>query len=91
MLLAVYVLHMRRAVGSVRTAYGLLKPEISPGLESIFLEFIPHVWSALKSWFCDFLNSCMSQLKIPKIWRRALFVAITKPEKQLGTQRAFVL
>jgi len=44
-----------------------LKPGKSPGLDSIFPEFILHTGSALKSWFCDFLNSCMRQLKIPKI------------------------
>jgi len=61
-----------------------LKPGKTPGLDSIFPEFILHAGSALKSWFCDFLNSCMRKLKIPKIWRRALLVAIPKPEKPLG-------
>ena len=46
--------------------------------------------SALKSWFCDHLSPCMRQLKIPKIWRRALIVAITQPEKPQGTIRATV-
>ena len=68
-----------------------LKPGKSPGLDSIFQEFILHAGSALKSWFCDFLNSCIRQLKIPKIWRRALVIAIPKPEKALGTQRAIAL
>jgi len=27
----------------------------SPGLDSIFLEFILHAGLAIKSWFCDFL------------------------------------
>jgi len=58
-----------------------LKPGKSPGLDSIFPEFILHAVSALKSWFCDFLTSCMRQLKIPKIWRRARIVAILKSEK----------
>jgi len=49
-------------------------------------EFILHAGSALKSWFCDFLNSCMRQLKIPKIWRR---VAILKPEKPLGDPKSY--
>ena len=49
--------------------------------DSIFPEFILHAGSALKSWFCDFLTSCMRQLTFPKIWRRALVVAIAKPEK----------
>jgi len=67
-----------------------LKPGKFPGLDSIFPEFILHAGSALKSWLCDFLSSCMRQLKIPKIWRRAVVVAIPKPEKPLGTQRATV-
>ena len=36
-----------------------LKPGKSPGLDSIFPEFILYAGSALKSWFCDFLASCM--------------------------------
>jgi len=46
---------------------------------------------ALKSWFCDFLTSCMLQLKIPRIWRRALIVAIPKPEKPLGDPKNYCL
>jgi len=66
-----------------------LKPGKSLGLDSIFPEFILHAGSALKSWFCDFLNSCMRQLKIPKIWRRARAVAIPKPEKPLGDPKSY--
>jgi len=61
-----------------------LKPGKSPGLDSIFPEFILHAASALKSWFCDFLSSWMHHLKITKIWRRELIVAIPKPENPLG-------
>ena len=43
-----------------------------------------HAGSALKSWLCDFLSSCLCLLKIPKIWRRALVVAIPKPTKPVG-------
>jgi len=66
-----------------------LKPGKSPGLDSIFPEFIPHAGSVLKSWFCDFLNSCMRLLKNPKILRRALVVAIPKPEKPLGDPKSY--
>jgi len=31
----------------------------------------------------------MRQLKIPKIWRRALVVAIPKPEKPLGDPKSY--
>ena len=66
-----------------------LKPGMSPELDAIFPEFILHVGSALKPWFCDFLNSCMCQLKIPKIWRRALVVGIPQPEKPLGDPKSY--
>jgi len=46
-----------------------LKPGKSLGLDSIFPQFILHAKSVLKSRFCNFLISCMHQLKIPKIWR----------------------
>jgi len=58
---------------------------------SISLEFILHVGSALKSWFCDFLTSCMRQIKIPKIRRRALILVILSRKSHWKTQRAIVL
>jgi len=61
----------------------------SPCLDSIFLEFIHHARSALKSSFCNFLTSCTCKLKVPKIWRRALIVAIPKPEKPLGDPKSY--
>jgi len=67
-----------------------LKPVKSLGLNSIFLKFILHSRSALKSWFCDFLTSCMRLFKIPKIWRRALIFAITQPESHFETLRTTV-
>jgi len=66
-----------------------LKPGKSQGLDSIFPKFILHARSALKSWFCNFLTSCMHQLKIPKIWRRALVIAIPKPEKPLEDPKSY--
>ena len=58
-------------------------------MDSIFPEFILHAGLGLKSWFCDFLTSCVHQLKIPKIWRRALIVAIPKPENPLGDPKSY--
>ena len=53
-----------------------LKPGKAPGPDSICPELILHAGGALKSWLRDFLSSCLRRLKIPKIWRRALVVAI---------------
>ena len=48
-----------------------------------------HARSVLMSLFCDFLSSCMHQINIPNIWRRALIVAIPKPEKPLGDPKNY--
>ena len=43
----------------------------------------------MKSWLRDFLSSCLRRLKIPKIWRRALVVAIAKPGKPVGDPKSY--
>ena len=65
-------------------AFQHLKAGKDPGPDSICSEHITHAGAALKSWFRDFLSSCLLRLKVPKIWRRALVVAIPKPIKPLS-------
>ena len=65
-----------------------LKPGKAPGPDSICSELILHAGAALKSWLCDFLSSCLRQLKITKIWRRAL-VTISKPAKPMGDPKSY--
>ena len=43
----------------------------------------------MKSWLRDFLSSCLRQLKIPKIWKRALIIAISKPGKPVGDPKSY--
>ena len=59
-----------------------LKPSKAPEPDSICPELILHAGAALKPWLRDFLSSCLRRLKIPKIWRRALVVAIPKSTKR---------
>ena len=66
-----------------------VKPGKAPGPHSIFSELILHAGAALKSWLRDFLSSCLRRLKIPKIWRRALVVAIPKPAKPVGNPKSY--
>ena len=58
-----------------------LKPGKAPGPDSFFPELLIHASPGLKSWLRGFLSSCLRQLKILKVWRRALVVAIPKPSK----------
>ena len=69
-----------------------LKPGKASSLtitDSICPELILHAGAALKSWLHDFLSSCLRRLKIPKIWRRALVVAILKPGKPVGDPKSY--
>ena len=53
-----------------------LKPEKAPDPDSICPEIITHAEAALKSWLCGFLSSCLRLLKIPKVGKSVLVVAI---------------
>ena len=66
-----------------------LKPGKAPGSDSICPELILHAGAPLKSWLRDFLFFCLRRLKIPKIWRRALVVAIPKPGKPVGDPKSY--
>ena len=66
-----------------------LKPGKAPGFDSICPKLIHHAGAGLKSWLHDFLSSCLRRLKIPKIWRRALVVAIPKPGKPMGDPKSY--
>ena len=66
-----------------------VKPGKAQGPDSIFPELIVHAKAALKSWLRDFLSSCLRRLKILKIWRRALVIAILKPTKPVGDPRSY--
>ena len=66
-----------------------LKPGKAPGPESICPELIIHAKAGLKSWLRGFLSSCLHHLKISKIWRRALVVAVPKPSKPVEDPRSY--
>ena len=69
-----------------------LKPGKASSLtrpDSIFPELILYAEAAWKSWLRDFLYSCLRRLKIPKIWRRALVVAIPKPGKPVDDPKSY--
>ena len=70
------------------TALQHIKPGKASRPDSICSELILHAGAALKSWLHDFLSSCLHRLKIPKIWRRALVVAIPKPAKPVGDPKS---
>ena len=43
----------------------------------------------MKSWLREFLSSCLRRIKIPKIWKKALVVAIPNPNKPVGHPKSY--
>ena len=72
-------------------ALRLLKPGKSLGPDSICSELVLYAGAALNSWLNQFQSSCMRTLKLPKIWIRALVVAILKPKKPPKSYRPISL
>ena len=68
-----------------------LKPGKAPGPDSICPELLIHAGPGLKFWLRGFLSSCLRQFKIPKIWRRALVVAIPKRSKPVEDPQSYRL
>ena len=75
--------------GEFAAALQHVKPGKASGPDSICPELIIHAGTALKSWLRCFLSSCLRQLKIPKVWRRALVVAIPKPNKPVEDPNSY--
>ena len=68
-----------------------LKPGKALGPDSICPELIIHAGAASKTWLHDFLSSCLHQLKISKIWRKKLVVALHKPIKPIRDPKSYQL
>ena len=66
-----------------------LKPGKAPGPDQICPELILHTGLIIKSWLRKFLSSCLFQLRISKIWKRLLVVAILKPNKPLNDAKSY--
>ena len=67
------------------------KPGKAPGPASICPELLIHADPGLKSWLRGFLSSCLRQLKISKVWRRALVVAIPDTSKSVEDPQSYRL
>ena len=66
-----------------------LKSGKAPGPHSICLELAIHAGPGLKFWLCGFLSSCLCHLKISKVRRRALVVAIPQFSKLIEDPQSY--
>ena len=65
-----------------------LKPAKVPSPDSYLFRAFNPCWSQLKV-LATWLPSCLCQLKILKVWRRALVVAIPKPSKSVEHPQSY--
>ena len=56
---------------------------------TLFARSLLHARDALKSWLGGFIFSCWRRLKISKIWKRALAVAILKLKKPVEDHKSY--
>lgn len=66
-----------------------LKAGKSPGLDRIHPEFLQHMGKNAVKWLQSYFSLCLKHLKIPKIWRKALVVAIPKPNKPTNQPKSY--
>ena len=66
-----------------------MKPGKASGPGSVCPEFVIHAGPGFKFWLRGFLSSCLRQLKISKVWRRALVVMIRKPSKPVENSQSY--
>ena len=79
------------SVEDLKSALQHLKPRKAAGPDPIGSELILHAGSEIQCWLCKFLFSCLRNLKIPKIRRRAFVVAILKPNQTPGDPKSYQL
>ena len=65
------------------------KPGKAPGPDQICPELILHAGPIIKSWLRKFLSSCLCQLRIPKVWKRSLVLAIPKLNKPMNDAKSY--
>ena len=61
----------------------------TPGPDLIHPEFILHAGKVAITWLQKFYSTCIRRLRIPKIWRRAVIIAIPKPNKPINDPKSY--
>ena len=61
----------------------------TPGLDLIHMEFILHAGKVTITWLQEFYSVCIRRLRIPKIWRRAVNIAIPKLNKSINDPKSY--
>ena len=73
-------------IEELTSALQQLKPGKAAGPYSISPELILHVGFEIKPWLCELFSFCLRNIKI---WKRALVVAILKPNKLPGNSESY--
>lgn len=66
-----------------------MKTNKAPGIDNIRTEQIKQFGALTLQWILDMMNNCISEMTIPKMWRKAHVVALLKPGKDPNDVKNF--
>lgn len=66
-----------------------LKTNRSPGIDEIRVEQLKNLGKNAMQWLLSLMNMCVSQMHIPKAWRKARVAALLKPGKDPNDPKNF--
>ena len=66
-----------------------MKNNKAVGVDDVLCEQIKHLGPAALQWLLDMLNYCLSENKMPKIWRKSRVVALLKPGKDPASPKSY--
>ncbi|KMQ91441.1 rna-directed dna polymerase from mobile element jockey-like protein [Lasius niger] len=66
-----------------------IKPNRAAGIDDLRAEQIKQFSPHTLKWILQMMNTCIEELKIPKLWRQARVVALLKPGKELTDPKSY--
>ena len=69
------------SIDEVTEAIKALKSGKAPGVDNLHPEFFLHLHESCTKWLQTFFNSCLKNMRMPKIWKLAKVVCCTKTKE----------
>ena len=72
-----------------RKGIATLKNNKAAGIDDILVEQLKHLGPRAHMWLHSLLNTCFTEIKIPKVWRQSSIIAILKPGKDASIPKSY--
>jgi hypothetical protein len=68
-------------INELESALQSVKPGTAAGFDGVYPKFIRNCGERMKEWLISFMNDVLSSARLPKLFKRAKVIAISKPGK----------